>query len=71
MCVPFGAGWQYVNLEQQNVLYGVTSIDGDCIALGVKKFNFNFNSETFQVCDESVDVLSIDKNPLFPYECIK
>ena len=68
MCAPFEAEWKCVHLEQQNFFDGAMSIDGNFIALGAKKlyFNANFNSETLQACDESVDVSSVDKSPLFP-----
>ena len=44
-----------------------------CVVLGAKKlyFNVNFNSETFQVYDKSVDCAKVDDNPLFLHESKK
>ena len=66
MCAPFELEWQCAHLEQQNVVDGVMSIDGYCRALGVKTshFNVNFNSKNFQAHDDSVEILSVDNNPL-------
>ena len=46
------------------------STDGDCIVLGAEKlyFNVNFNTETFQIYEKSVDILCVEKNPLFKYK---
>ena len=67
MCTPFEVEWWCAHVEQQSAVDGVMSSDGNCVALGVKKLNFNanFNSETLQECDESVGILSVDDDHFF------
>ena len=73
ICSPFEAEWQCAHMEQNNIVDGVMSNDGDCVVLGVGKlyFNVNFNAEKFQVYDKSIDITKVDKNPLFAYESHK
>ena len=71
MHTPFEEEWQCAHLEQHNVACGVMLIDGDCIELGVKTyFNVNSNSKTFQAHDESVEILSVNNNPMFPMNAV-
>ena len=62
-CAHFEAECQCVHIEQMNIVDGVMSIDSDCFVLSARKlcFNFNFNTETFQVYDKTIDALNVDK----------
>ena len=57
MCTPSQVEWQCMHLEHKNAVDGMMSNDGNNIVIGAKKifFNVNFNSETFQVYEKSVD----------------
>ena len=73
ICALFEAEWQCAYIEQNNIVDGVMSNDGDCIVLRVGKlyFNIDFNAEKFQVYDKSLDITKVDENPLFAYESHK